>query len=115
PSGGLVKLRLSSYMEDATVALALMEEEFAKLPTILGDVLVGEGASSMQEIVAQQLLDQKKTVATAESCTGGYIAHLFTSMAGSSEYFYGSVVSYATEVKEQILDVPAKLIAEKGV
>lgn len=64
--------------------------------------------------IGRLLLERQARVATAESCTGGYVAHCITAVAGSSAYFLGGVVSYANEVKSGLLDVPADLIAREG-
>ena len=69
---------------------------------------------TMQEALGKVLKTRGKTVGTAESCTGGYIAHLITSIPGSSQYFKGSVVSYANEVKEQVLGVSTSTLATVG-
>jgi nicotinamide-nucleotide amidase len=105
PSAGMVKLRLSSYTEDQEIALERINTEISKLPVLLGDVLFGEGASSLEEVVGRELSKRGLTVSTAESCTGGYIAHLITSVPGSSAYFMGSVVSYSNEAKKALLGV----------
>lgn len=64
--------------------------------------------------IAQHLLLKKKTLATAESCTGGLLAHQFTNLSGSSAWFKGSVIAYANEVKINLLNVPAHLIQQRG-
>ncbi len=68
----------------------------------------------MELVIGRLLIERKKTMATAESCTGGYIAHRITVNAGSSEYFKGSVVSYANEVKETLLNVPHEYFTTVG-
>lgn len=71
--------------------------------------------SSVQRRIAALLKGSGKTLSAAESCTGGMISHLITTVSGSSEYYLGSVTSYAISVKEKLLGVPAELIAENGV
>ncbi len=68
---------------------------------------------SLPEAIGKILRQQHQTMATAESCTGGYIAHQVTSIAGSSDYFKGSIVSYANEVKEHLLDVDPSIIRSR--
>jgi nicotinamide-nucleotide amidase len=114
PSAGMVKLRLSSYKQDPQQANQQMDEAFAQLPALLGDILFGKGAESLQEVIGIELQKRKLTMATAESCTGGYIAHLITSVPGSSAYFKGSVVSYANEVKTAFLNVKQEDIQTLG-
>jgi nicotinamide-nucleotide amidase len=109
PNYGMVKLRLTARGNDARV-FAELEAEFDMLKQQVADVLVSDEDKSMQQVVGELLKAKKKTLATAESCTGGYISHLITSVAGSSEYFKGSVVSYANEAKEKVLHVPHKTL-----
>jgi nicotinamide-nucleotide amidase len=68
----------------------------------------------MEEAVGQLLKQKHLTLSTAESCTGGFIAHLITSVAGSSQYYAGSVISYANQVKEKMLLVPKQMLEQKG-
>lgn len=114
PSAGMVKLRLSSYSENADIARKRIDDELSKLPVMLGDILFGDGAGSIEEVIGIELTRRKLTLATAESCTGGYIAHMITSIPGSSAYFKGSIVSYANEIKEAFLDVSHADIEHKG-
>ncbi len=114
PSAGMVKLRLSSYDQPPALAQKQIEEEFAKLPSILGDILFGEDANTLQEVIGWELGKRNMTVSTAESCTGGYIGHLITSVSGSSTYYMGSVVSYSNEAKRDLLGVNGQLIATHG-
>ncbi len=114
PSAGMVKLRLSSYSESADIARKRIDYELSKLPKMLGDILFGEGAGSIEEVIGIELKKRKLTMATAESCTGGYIAHMITSIPGSSAYFKGSIVSYANEIKEEFLGVSPTDITNKG-
>ncbi len=69
----------------------------------------------MEETIARLLIKKGKTLSTAESCTGGYISHLITSIPGSSEYFLGSVISYANDVKVNLLGVENIIIEKHGV
>ena len=81
---------------------------------ILGDAIVCFEDLSLEEIVGKQLNELGKTVATAESCTGGEIASKITSVPGSSNYFVGSVVAYSNEIKKRVLNVSVDLLTEFG-
>ena len=110
-----VRLRLSVYGGDETGKKELaVIEKVKKLKEILGDSIYAECDTNLQETVGRLLLTSKKTLSTAESCTGGMISHLITSVPGSSEYFLGSVTSYAISVKENVLGVPAEIIEKYG-
>ena len=106
PNYGMVRLRLTGTAEEASIITPEIERQFEALKKLLPDVLVTDKDEPMEKVVGELLLAKKKTMATAESCTGGYIAHRITAHAGSSEYFRGSIVSYANEVKETLLQVP---------
>jgi len=106
PNYGMVRLRLTGTAVDAAVITPQVETQFKALLQLLPDVLVTDKDEPMEMVIGRLLLEKKKTMVTAESCTGGYIAHRITVNAGSSEYFRGSVVSYANEVKETLLQVP---------
>ncbi|HRN49621.1 MAG TPA: CinA family protein, partial [Niabella sp.] len=80
----------------------------------LKDILVSNQDEPMEEIIGKLLKGKNKTLATAESCTGGYIAHLITTVPGSSQYFKGTVVAYSNEIKMKILDVSEQTLTEKG-
>jgi nicotinamide-nucleotide amidase len=111
PSPGKVRLRLSARGTDEVLLREGVESEAAKLKTIIGDIIVGFEEEDTLEVVLGRLLTQKKlTLATAESCTGGKIAQMITSVPGSSAYFRGSAVTYATESKVDILKVEQQLI-----
>ncbi|MBD0368008.1 MAG: CinA family nicotinamide mononucleotide deamidase-related protein, partial [Flavisolibacter sp.] len=101
PIYGMVRLRLTGKGADAALLEKEMENHFQKLQILVQEWLVADEDKSLLEVVAQLLEEKKKSVVTAESCTGGYIAHLFTSRAGASLTFRGGVVGYANEVKEQ--------------
>jgi nicotinamide-nucleotide amidase len=99
---------------DAVSLESNVDGEFKKLQELEKDWLVTTEDEPMEAVVAKILKERGETLSTAESCTGGYIAHLITSVPGSSKYFYGSVVSYDNSVKEKLLGVPASLIEEHG-
>jgi len=106
-----IRLRLSTYGGKEEV----LDEEIAKLKAILGERIYSDEDDNMARTVGRILLRNGKTMSCAESCTGGEIAHLITSEAGSSAYFLGSVTSYAVSVKENVLGVPAETIRNCGV
>lgn len=104
PNLGVVKLRLSAYGEgDALANEVQIQKE--KIKEALGTLVYHEGEEPLEVFIGKQLAANKQTVSCAESCTGGYISHLFTSVAGSSAYFEGSVISYSYDVKEKVLGV----------
>lgn len=114
PSPGLVKLRLSSYDLKKNLAEEFIALEFEKLKSILGDIIFGEDAESLEELLGKMLIDFKVTVSTAESCTGGYISHLITRVSGSSVYYKGSLITYANEAKEDMLNVNSNDLKNHG-
>jgi nicotinamide-nucleotide amidase len=114
PSPGRVRLRLSAKGENEEQLKENIESEIDKLKLILGDLIFGYDDEPIENIVAKLLIEKTKTVCTAESFTGGKIASMFTSVPGSSKYFLGSVVSYATQSKIDVLGVDALLIKKKS-
>ncbi|MES1160912.1 MAG: nicotinamide-nucleotide amidohydrolase family protein, partial [Bacteroidota bacterium] len=114
PNYGMVRLRLTIQGEDHEVMNKELEEQFGKLRQLTTGWMVTDEDLTMQEALGKVLKTRGKTIGTAESCTGGYIAHLITSIPGSSQYFKGSVVSYANEVKEQVLGVSTSTLATVG-
>ena len=105
PQGGYIKLRLTGMASNADSLDRDMKEQLSKLHDILGNAIVCDEDKPLSAIVGDMLRSKGMTLATAESCTGGNIAHTITSIAGSSDYFVGSVVSYATRVKTGVLGV----------
>jgi nicotinamide-nucleotide amidase len=117
PNYGMVRLRLtiSGDPQNEAGLDKELDTHFENLATAVKDYLVVKEDIPMAEVVGQLLLNQHKTLATAESCTGGYIAHLLTAKAGASAYFKGSVVSYANEIKGDLLDVSKETMETVGV
>lgn len=110
-----VRLRLSIYGSGSKdEEMARVEAEMVKLKEILGDALYSEQDDSLESCIGRMLKQAGKTVSAAESCTGGLISSLFTSVPGSSEYYLGSVTSYANGVKTGVLGVSEEIIAEHG-
>ncbi len=116
PSPGKVRLRLSARGEDQSVLEKAIEENVESLTQIIGDIIVGfDDAETLEVVLGRLLTHQNKTLATAESCTGGKIAQIITSIPGSSKYFKGSVVAYAKEVKIDVLGVAPETIQKHTV
>jgi nicotinamide-nucleotide amidase len=116
PSPGRVRLRLSARGIDKEFLEKSISENVTTLSKILGDSIVGfEDDETLEIVIGQLLTQQNKTISTAESCTGGKIAQVLTSVSGASNYFKGSVVSYATETKISILGISEDLIKEHSV
>lgn len=116
PSLGRVRLRLSGKSMDKELIQNEIKHQIALVLPQLEDVFVGfERDESIEAVIGQQLTAMGKSVATAESCTGGKIAELFTANAGASRYFKGSVVSYATQAKIDVLGIDAELIDKFSV
>jgi nicotinamide-nucleotide amidase len=119
PSMGAVRLRLSTSGSDFEELVENIDTEIEKLVPQISEFIYGyEIYGSEQKNIAELLIDKLKakqmTIATAESCTGGFIASQITAIAGSSTVYKGSVVAYDNAIKENFLDVPADLIKEKG-
>lgn len=115
PRPGLVRLRLSARGVDEQIIKGEIQAEVDKIISVLGEKIVfGYDDISLETALAQLLVQQNKTISTAESCTGGHIAHMLTSLAGSSRYFNGSVVSYSNEAKNEVLGVSSKDIEKFG-
>lgn len=109
-----VRLRLSIYGGNKEDEETRIEAELAKLRPILGSSLYSDHEDTLEGCIGRMLSGAGKTVSVAESCTGGTISALFTSVPGASEYYLGSVTSYANEIKINVLGVPAEIIAENG-
>jgi len=114
PQPGIVRLRLTGTGASEEKINGLIDEEIKKMEGLIPDYIFGYDEETLEEIVGKLLLAKKGTLATAESCTGGYIAHLITSVPGSSGYFRGSVVAYSNELKEELLGVLPESIEQYG-
>lgn len=116
PAPGRVRLRLTARGENKEVLEKSVQENVVSLAEIIGDIIVGfDEDETIEVVVGRLLVASGKTLATAESCTGGKIAQMITSVAGASGYFKGSIVSYSNEAKIDILGVEADLIAQHDV
>lgn len=114
PAAGTVRLRISAMGENEIELNKKVREESAKLEKLISEFIYGYEDDKLESIIGQLLLQQKKTISTAESCTGGYIAHKITSIPGSSEYYVGSLVGYANEMKIQELGVDMHTLEQFG-
>lgn len=116
PSPGVVKIRLGAKGERADLAKikAKVDQEIDALYKLIPTYIYGENDISIQEATAQKLISAKQTIATAESCTGGYLVHLLTSIPGSSDYLKGSVIAYSNEVKISQLGVSSANLDANG-
>ena len=114
PSVGAVRLRFSAYGDDKNSLEKEVEVYVKQVYERIAIHIYGEGDASLTQTLGNLLKERKETVSTAESCTGGYIAHQLTSVAGSSSYFMGSVVSYANYIKTQELGVSEDILQNKG-
>jgi nicotinamide-nucleotide amidase len=116
PSPGRVRLRLTARGNDENELMHGLENEIIKLKPQIEDCLVGFEEEETLEVVLGKLLTQKnKTMATAESCTGGKMASLITSVAGASRYYKGSVICYDTQIKIDVLNIDKELINKYSV
>ncbi len=111
PSPGVMKVRLFVRGEHR---LSEMDEQVKRLSALLGDAIIADKDIAVEKILGKRLLEKGLTLGTAESCTGGNIAHQITSVAGSSLYFNGSVVSYANEAKVNVLHVSQESLQQFG-
>ncbi len=114
PNYGMVRLRLSATGTQKEVLEQELEQQFVELQNQVREFMVVNEDMPLEKALGQLLLKRKKTMATAESCSGGYIAHLITAIPGSSDYFKGTVVAYAYDVKEDILGVQHETLETKG-
>lgn len=114
PSLGEVKLRLTALGKDKEELLKESNILVDNLKLIAGDYIYGVGEDSLQLVVGNALRQRKLTLSAAESCTGGYVSHLITSVPGSSDYFIGSVIAYANDVKIKELGVLPPTLADHG-
>lgn len=116
PNLGRVRLRLSSTGFNKEAVIERVDAQVETLLPLINDIFVGfEEQSSIEQIIGNQLVKLGKTLAVAESCTGGKIAEHITSFGGASAFFKGGVVAYATETKLKVLNVPSTLISKHSV
>jgi nicotinamide-nucleotide amidase len=114
PSYRGVDLRVTASSLEETDAKSQADRLTEAIVSRIGDYIYTIGESSLPEVLGAILVEQGKTISTAESCTGGLVATMLTDIPGSSRYFLGSVVSYSNDVKERALRVPPELLREHG-
>lgn len=114
PNFGIVRLRLSSVGIDKEKTESEIEKLFLQLQKEVKDFLVSNEDASMEKVVGQMLMSKNETISTAESCTGGYISQLLTSIPGSSAFFDGSMVTYSYKAKENLLGVKNETLINFG-
>jgi len=114
PNYGMVRLRITGFGNDKTQLDKELDERFAELKMLVQQWLVTDRDETVQMALSRLLRSQHKTMSTAESCTGGYIAHLITAINGASSNYKGTVVSYDNEVKTQVLKVSPETLRSVG-
>jgi nicotinamide-nucleotide amidase len=114
PTSGLIRLRLTGRGADSEILRREMETQREKLIALLRDDIVSEEDAALENILDKLLKEKGLTLSFAESCTGGKLASLFTSIPGCSHYFKGSVVSYSNASKQAILNVNPKNLNDYG-
>jgi len=114
PSPGIIKLRLTAKGTDKLMLDKAINDNINKLTKVIPDYICGFDAEALEEILAKALIEKSITISAAESCTGGNISHLITSIPGSSSYFKGSVIAYSNEIKEKILGVNISILNTYG-
>lgn len=114
PSLGQVRLRLTARGADEARLQQTLDLESQKILDLLPDLIFGQGEETLEEVVGKMLRARNMTIATAESCTGGFLAHRITSLAGASAYFKGSVIAYSNELKTALLGVKEATLQTRG-
>lgn len=115
PSPGLVKLRLSAYANaNSNEAKARVDAQANELYRLIPELIYGEGDERLEQVIGRMLKEEGQTLTLAESCTGGYLSHLITSIPGSSAYYMGGVVSYANAVKMDEFGIPSDMLELNG-
>jgi len=113
-SGGMISLTITATGDSETTAAALAARMAAKLTSRLGPLIIGTGDETHASVVAKLLVSRQETLSLAESCTGGLVGAMITSLSGASEYFLGSAVCYANTAKRDILGVPREMLDDCG-
>lgn len=114
PSSGVIKLRLTGTGSDRMLLSAKIDEQVRNLYKIIPDLIFAENEESLESTIGRHLKDKHQTICSAESCTGGRIANMITSVPGSSSYFKGSVIAYDNFVKTGFLKVRKDIISRYG-
>jgi nicotinamide-nucleotide amidase len=114
PNYGMVRLRLTSSGSDEKALNTQLDALFANLSSLVKEYLVTDQDETMEMVVGKMLKSANQTVATAESCTGGFIGHLLSKHAGSSQFYTGGIISYDNRIKTEFLDVPTEILHTVG-
>lgn len=114
PSPGVIRLRLGMQGGNIEVMEKAVKKEIVKLHSIIPEKIFSDTQTTMHEVVGKLLKSKGVTLSTAESCTGGSISQMITSVPGSSSFFKGGVVAYSNQIKTNLLDVSAEIINEYG-
>jgi len=114
PTAGILRLRLTLSGNEEHKLREDLEKEILKLKAIAGKYIFGRGEDTLEKLIGDKLRSLKATVCTAESCTGGYLAHRITTVPGSSDYFMGSIIAYDNDLKVSLLNVDKNLLQEYG-
>lgn len=114
PNYGMVRLRLSISGNGKASVIGEIDQYFTELQQLVRDYMVTNADEPLEVVVGKLLLERNQTMATAESCSGGYIAHLITSIPGSSAYYEGSLVTYSYKAKETLLGVDEHTLIDEG-
>lgn len=114
PQPGIVRLRITATGHDAERIRKEVDEQADTLQSLIGEHIFGYDEDTLEQIIGTLLIGNNATLATVESCTGGYIAHLITSVPGSSAYFKGSVVAYSNDIKVELAGVRPETLQQYG-
>ncbi len=114
PSPGKVRLRLSAVGDDEHFLKSKIDKKVRELEQLLGDIIYGYDEDTIEQVLGQLLVENKLSISTAESCTGGTIAQMLTSVPGSSRYFKGSIIAYDNLVKQELLGVKESTLTQYG-
>ncbi|MEI6150890.1 MAG: competence/damage-inducible protein A [Chitinophagia bacterium] len=114
PNVGMVRLRLTGSSQDQKALEKELNTQFEALKEAVKEYLVTDADETMEIVVGNLLKQRKQTVSTAESCTGGYIGHLLSKNAGSSQFYTGGIISYDNRIKTEFLDVPTEILQTVG-
>jgi nicotinamide-nucleotide amidase len=114
PQPGMVRLRLTGTGTDLDTVKKEVDDEAEKLIPQIGELIYGYNDDKLESIIGRLLKEKNATLSTAESCTGGYVAHLITSIAGSSDYYFGSIIAYHNNIKQSHLGVKETVLQDFG-
>jgi nicotinamide-nucleotide amidase len=114
PQPGLVRLRLTAYGQNKKKLLQEIDRQINSIKGLIPDYIFGYNDDTLEEVVGRLLKEKHCTLSTAESCTGGYLAHLVTSVPGSSDYYTGSVIAYSNSIKQELLGVSEQSLIDYG-